>query len=87
MGWLAAMIVTEEIAQGLKLLRVQAATCRSWACAYTIFKYGSEELKKKYVPKLCSAETIGGFGITEPDAGSDVMAMTSTAEDKETTGS
>jgi glutaryl-CoA dehydrogenase (non-decarboxylating) len=51
-------------------------------CAYTIYTYGSEELKKKYVPKLCSAEYIGGFGITEPDAGSDVMAMSTTAEDK-----
>jgi glutaryl-CoA dehydrogenase (non-decarboxylating) len=39
-------------------------------------------LKKKYIPKLVSAEYVGGFGITEPDAGSDVMAMDSTAEDK-----
>ncbi|WP_373499340.1 glutaryl-CoA dehydrogenase Acd [Desulfococcus sp.] len=81
MGWLAAMIVTEEIARASSSLRVQV-NMQVLGCAYTIFKYGSEELKKKYVPKLCSAETIGGFGITEPDAGSDVMAMTSTAEDK-----
>jgi glutaryl-CoA dehydrogenase (non-decarboxylating) len=51
-------------------------------CAYTIYRYGSEELKKKYIPKLVEAEYVGGFGITEPDAGSDVMAMQSTAEDK-----
>jgi alkylation response protein AidB-like acyl-CoA dehydrogenase len=51
-------------------------------CAYTIYKYGNEEVRKKYVQKLCTAEYIGGFGITEPDAGSDVMARSSTAEDK-----
>jgi glutaryl-CoA dehydrogenase (non-decarboxylating) len=81
MGWLAAMIVTEEIARASSSLRVQV-NMQVLGCAYTIFKYGSEALKQKYVPKLCSAEYIGGFGITEPDAGSDVMAMASTAEDK-----
>ncbi len=81
MGWLAAMIVTEEIARASSSLRVQV-NMQTLGCAYTIFRYGSEELKRKYIPKLVSAEYIGGFGITEPDAGSDVMAMASTAEDK-----
>ncbi|MCJ7594287.1 MAG: acyl-CoA dehydrogenase family protein [Desulfobacterales bacterium] len=81
MGWLAAMILTEEIARASSSLRVQI-NMQALGCAYTIFKYGSEALKKKYVPKLVSAEYIGGFAITEPNAGSDVMAMKSTAEDK-----
>ncbi len=81
MGWLAAMIVTEEIARASSSLRVQV-NMQTLGCAYTIFRYGSEELKRKYIPKLVSAEYIGGFGITEPDAGSDVMAMASTAEDR-----
>ncbi len=81
MGWLAAMIVTEEIARASSSLRVQI-NMQTLGCAYTIFKYGTEAIKKKYVPKLVSAEYVGGFGITEPDAGSDVMAMASTAEDK-----
>jgi glutaryl-CoA dehydrogenase (non-decarboxylating) len=81
MGWLAAMIVTEEIARASSSLRVQV-NMQVLGCAYTIFTYGSEELKKKYIPGLCMADLIGGFGITEPDAGSDVMAMQSTAEDK-----
>lgn len=80
-GWLAAMIVTEEIARASSALRVQV-NMEVIGCAYTIFTYGSEDLKQKYISKLCSAEYIGGFGITEPDAGSDVMAMSSTAEDK-----
>jgi glutaryl-CoA dehydrogenase (non-decarboxylating) len=75
------MIVTEEIARVSSSLRVQV-NMQTLGCAYTIYKYGSEELRKKYVSKLVSAEYVGGFGITEPDAGSDVMAMSSTAEDK-----
>lgn len=81
MGWLAAMIVTEEIARASSSLRVQV-NMQVLGCAYTIYKYGNEEIRRRYIPKLCSAEMIGGFAITEPDAGSDVMAMQSTAEDK-----
>ena len=81
MGWLAAMIVTEEIARASSSLRVQV-NMQVLGCAFTIFTYGTEELKKKYIPKLCSGEFVGGFGITEPDAGSDVMNMASVAEDK-----
>jgi glutaryl-CoA dehydrogenase (non-decarboxylating) len=81
MGWLAAMIITEEIARASSSLRVQI-NMQELGCAYTIYRYGSEELKKKYIPKLVSAELLGAFAITEPQAGSDVMAIKSTAEDK-----
>ncbi|MDZ7581138.1 MAG: acyl-CoA dehydrogenase family protein [Deltaproteobacteria bacterium] len=80
-GWLAAMIVTEEIARASSSLRVQV-NMQTLGCAYTIYRYGAETLKQKYIAKLVNAEYIGGFGITEPDAGSDVMSMQSTAEDK-----
>lgn len=81
MGWLAAMILTEEIARASSSMRVQI-NMQALGCAYTIFRYGSDELKKKYISKLVSAEYVGCFAITEPNAGSDVMAMKSTAEDK-----
>lgn len=81
MGWLAAIILTEEIARASGSLRVQI-NMQTLGCAYTIYRYGSDELKKKYIPKLVNAEYLGGFAITEPNAGSDVMAMKSTAEDK-----
>ena len=80
-GWLAAMIVTEEIARASSSLRVQV-NMQTLGCAYTIYRYGAEAVKQKYISKLINAEYIGGFGITEPDAGSDVMSMQSTAEDK-----
>jgi glutaryl-CoA dehydrogenase (non-decarboxylating) len=81
MGWLAAMIVTEEIARASSSLRVQV-NMQVLGCAFTIFTYGNEELKRRYIPGLCRADLIGGFAITEPDAGSDVMAMASVAQDK-----
>jgi len=42
---------------------------------YPIHAYGSEEQRKKYLPKLASGEFIGCFGLTEPDAGSDPAGM------------
>ncbi len=42
---------------------------------FPIYAYGSEEQKKKYLPKLTSGEFIGCFGLTEPDAGSDPGGM------------
>ncbi len=47
---------------------------------YPIFAYGSEEQKRKYLPKLASGEWIGCFGLTEPDAGSDPGGMKTRAE-------
>ena len=47
---------------------------------YPIFTYGSEEQRKKYLPKLASGEFIGCFGLTEPDAGSDPAGMKTRAE-------
>ena len=81
MGWLAAAIITEEIARASSSLRVQV-NMQEIGCAYTIYRYGTEEQKKKYIPKLVNAEILGAFAITEPQAGSDVMAIKSTAVDK-----
>ncbi|MCD6268937.1 MAG: acyl-CoA dehydrogenase family protein [Deltaproteobacteria bacterium] len=81
MGWLAAMIITEEIARASSSLRVQI-NMQELGCAFTIQRYGSESLKKKYIEKLVNADILGAFAITEPDAGSDIMAMKSTAADK-----
>ncbi|WP_270730207.1 acyl-CoA dehydrogenase [Shimia sp. Alg240-R146] len=47
---------------------------------YPIYAYGSEEQRKKYLPKLASGEWIGCFGLTEPDAGSDPGGMKTSAK-------
>ena len=48
-------------------------------CAAPIFENGTEEQKKKYLPKLCSGEWIGAFGLTEPGAGTDAQGRQTTA--------
>ncbi|WP_435259172.1 acyl-CoA dehydrogenase [Thioclava sp. FR2] len=47
---------------------------------YPIYAYGSEEQRKKYLPKLATGEFIGCFGLTEPDAGSDPAGMKTVAK-------
>ena len=47
---------------------------------YPIYAYGSEEQRKKYLPKLGAGEWVGCFGLTEPDAGSDPAGMKTRAE-------
>ncbi len=44
-------------------------------CMFPIYKYGTEEQKKQYLPAMASGEIIGCFGLTEPDAGSDPSSM------------
>ncbi|HEU4967680.1 acyl-CoA dehydrogenase [Sphingomonas sp.] len=47
---------------------------------YPIYAYGSEEQRRKYLPKLATGEWVGCFGLTEPDAGSDPGGMRTKAE-------
>ena len=51
-------------------------------CCEIIKQFGSEDLKKKYLPMMASGEKIGAYCITEPNAGTDVGSITTTAEDK-----
>jgi len=81
MGWLATMIITEEIARASSSLRVQV-NMEAIGSAFTILQSGSDELKEKYIPKLANAEHLGSLAITEPNAGSDIMAMKARATDK-----
>ncbi len=48
-------------------------------CTGHIYYHGSEEQKRKYLPKLASGEWIGAWGLTEPNTGSDAMRMKCTA--------
>lgn len=53
------------------------ASVQSSLVMYPIWKYGSEEQRKKYLPKLATGEKIGCFGLTEPDHGSNPGGMVS----------
>ncbi|UCG90990.1 MAG: acyl-CoA dehydrogenase [candidate division WOR-3 bacterium] len=71
-------IAVEEISRICASTGVIVAVNNSLT-AYPILQFGNEEQKKKYLPQLCSGEKLGALGITEPNAGSDVAAMESTA--------
>ncbi|MFG1392210.1 acyl-CoA dehydrogenase [Xanthobacter agilis] len=57
-----------------------AMSVQSSLVMHPIYAYGSEEQKKKYLPKLATGEWVGCFGLTEPDAGSDPAGMRTRAE-------
>lgn len=57
-----------------------AMSVQSSLVMYPIEAYGSEEQKQKYLPKLASGETVGCFGLTEPDHGSDPGSMITRAK-------
>ncbi len=71
-------IAIEEISRVCASTGVIVAVNNSLT-TYPILQFGNEEQKKKYLPPLCSGEKIGAIGITEPNAGSDVASMESTA--------
>src|ERR1700685_1939912 len=62
-------LVVEEIGRGDSSVRTVISVQTSLVCS-GIVKFGTEEQKKKYLPKLCSGEWLGCFGLTEPDTGS-----------------
>jgi alkylation response protein AidB-like acyl-CoA dehydrogenase len=70
--------VVEEIAAGDGACSTILSVHSSVGCG-PIVKYGTEEQKQKYLPKLASGEWIGGFALTEPQAGSDASQLRTTA--------
>ena len=81
LGFLAGTIITEEIARASASLRV-TFNMQSFGPALSIYRYGTEEQKRAWIPRLVSTDAIGCFAITEPNAGSDIMSMKTTAVDK-----
>jgi butyryl-CoA dehydrogenase len=63
-------LIVEEIGRVDSAMRTVISVQTSLVCS-SILKWGTEEQKQKYLPKLCSGEWLGCFGLTEPDTGSD----------------
>ncbi|MBN2186451.1 MAG: acyl-CoA dehydrogenase family protein [Dehalococcoidia bacterium] len=78
MGFVAHAIVCEEIARASCSLGVLFNT-QTMGTSRALLEFGTEEQKRNYIPKLVSAEWLGCFAVTEPDAGNDVAAMSTTA--------
>lgn len=70
MDYIAYGLMTEEINRVCSSTRTLFSVQTSLV-ALTIFKWGTEEQKQFYLPKLCNGEFIGCYGLTEPEAGSD----------------
>ena len=75
---LSYAICVEELSKVCATTGVAVSAHTSLCCA-PIFENGTEEQKMKYLPKLCSGEWIGAFGLTEPGAGTDASGQQTTA--------
>jgi len=74
-------LIMQEIERGDSGVR-STASVQSSLVMYPIWKYGNEEQRMKWLPKLASGEFIGCFGLTEPDHGSNPGGMTTNFKDK-----
>lgn len=73
-------IIMQEIERGDSGIR-STASVQGSLVMYPIYAYGSEEQKKKYLPKLATGELMGCFGLTEPDHGSNPGGMVTNIKD------
>ena len=74
-------LIMQELERGDSGIR-STASVQSSLVMYPIFKYGTEEQKNKYLPKLASGDFVGCFGLTEPDFGSNPGGMVTNFVDK-----
>jgi len=74
-------VIMQELERGDSAIR-STASVQTSLVMYPIYTFGSEEQKRKYLPKLASGELIGCFGLTEPNHGSDPGSMVTHFEDK-----
>ncbi|WP_265562667.1 acyl-CoA dehydrogenase [Sphingomicrobium arenosum] len=79
LGYVSYGLIAREIERVDSGYR-SACSVQSSLVMHPINAYGSEEQKKKYLPKLATGEMVGCFGLTEPDAGSDPGGMRTTAK-------
>jgi alkylation response protein AidB-like acyl-CoA dehydrogenase len=70
LDYLSYGLIVEEIGRGDSAMRTVVSVQTSLVCS-ALVRWGTEEQKQRYLPKLCSGEWLGCFGLTEPDTGSD----------------
>src|ERR1700682_1764059 len=81
LDYVAMAIVTEELSRGW--LSVGSVMTRMLITGTLILAHGTEEQKKKFLPRICSGELLTAAAFTEPDVGSDTAAMKLRAEKKD----
>lgn len=80
MDYISYGLIMQEIERGDSGMR-STASVQGSLVMYPIYKFGSEEQRKKYLPKLASGEWLGCFGLTEPDHGSNPSGMVTNFND------
>lgn len=76
--YLSYVLAVEELAKTCATTSVVLSAHTS-LCTWPISTFGSEEIKNKYLPDLCSGKKLGAFGLTEPNAGTDAAGQQTTA--------
>ena len=79
MGYLAHCVAVEEISRANAAIGMSYGA-HSNLCINQIYRWGNEQQKNKYLPKLTSGEHVGSLAMSEPSAGSDVVSMKLKAE-------
>lgn len=77
MGYTEYALIIEEIAKGCPSIALSVAAHNGLGMNH-IYRFGSEELKRKYVPACASGEVLSAWGLTEPGSGSDAGGMLTT---------
>jgi butyryl-CoA dehydrogenase len=72
-------LIVEEVGRGDSSARTVVSVQTSLVCG-SIERWGTAEQKRRWLPRLCSSEALGCFGLTEPEAGSDPSSMRTRAE-------
>ena len=72
-------VIVEEVGRGDSAMRTVVSVQTSLVCG-SIERWGTEEQKQRWLPRLCSGEAFGCFGLTEPDTGSDAASVRTRAE-------
>src|SRR5882672_695009 len=81
MGYLAHIVAMEEISRASAAVGLSYGA-HSNLCVNQIRRNGNEAQKRKYLPKLISGEHVGSLAMSEPNAGSDIVSMTTRADKK-----
>jgi alkylation response protein AidB-like acyl-CoA dehydrogenase len=75
-------LIVEQIGRGDSAARTVVSVQTSLVCG-SIERWGTEEQKQRWLPRLCSGEALGCFGLTEPDTGSDAASLKTRASKRD----
>ena len=82
LDWTMASIAAEELGRADISLAIPVLYLVEAAWGFILSKYGSEEIKEKYLPKITKGEAFCGIAVTEPEGGSDILGAAKTKAEK-----